>query len=77
MWFAILLGVPLAISGVILQEGNFLIWVVSNDWGYKVRAVHRFVSNPFALVLAGMMVTGFLMWIVPKLLSSSAKNKLS
>lgn len=69
MWFAIALGVPLAITGVIMEEEGFLFWAVSNDLGYKVREIHRLCSNKFALVLAIMMVTGFLMWGIPKLLS--------
>lgn len=77
MWFAIILGVPLAITGVIMEEEGFLFWAVSNDLGYKVREVHRLCSNKFALVLAIMMVTGFLMWAIPKILTKRAQSKLS
>lgn len=77
MWFAIALGVPLAITGVIMEEeGDFLFWVVSGDLGEKVREIHRLCSNKFALVLAVMMVTGFLMWAIPKILSRRVANKV-
>lgn len=77
MWLAILFGVPLAITGVLLHqivEGESSFFLLDP---YMVRWLHSKVSNPFALVLAGMMITGFLMWIIPKILSKRAKNKLS
>lgn len=77
MWFAIVLGVPLSITGVIMEEERFLFWAVSNDLGYKVRELHRFCSTKFALVLAIMMVTGILMWVIPKILSRRAQSKIS
>jgi len=77
MWLAIALGIPLSITGVIMEEDSFLFWAVSNDWGYKIRELHRFCSNKFALVLAIMMVTGIVMWVIPKILSKRAQSKLS
>jgi len=68
MWFAIILGVPLAITGVILENESLSLIAASSDWGYKVRELHRATSAKFALVLAVMMVTGFLMWLIPSLL---------
>lgn len=68
MWFAIILGVPLALTGVILESESLMYYFASNDWGYYVRELHRMTSTKFALVLAVMMVTGFLMWAIPRLL---------
>jgi hypothetical protein len=68
MWFAIVLGVPLALTGVILENDSLMYYFASNDWGYLVRELHRMVSTKFALVLAVMMVTGILMWAIPRLL---------
>lgn len=65
MWFAIVLGVPLALTGVIMENDGLYYLVSSWDYGYKTRELHRIVSNKFALVLAVMMTTGFLMWAIP------------
>ncbi len=74
MWFSIVFGVPLALSGVMihkLMEGEFFLIPFDES---TVRFVHNKVSNPFALTLAVMMVTGFLMWLVPKIMSARAKR---
>lgn len=73
MWLAIALGVPLALTGIVM-DSDFL---VGFDFGINVRAVHRLVANKFALILAIMMLTGFAMWLIPILLSRRAKSKLS
>lgn len=74
MWFAILFGIPLALSGVVLHkliEGEFFLIPIDES---TVRFVHNKASNPFALTLAVMMITGFLLWLVPKMLSSRVKR---
>lgn len=74
MWAAIIFGVPLALSGVALHkliEGESFFFIPDES---TVRYVHNKVSNPFALTLAIMMVTGFLLWVVPKILSLRAKR---
>jgi len=77
MWFAILLGVPLALTGVMMESESLSLWSAGMDWGYKVRELHRLVSTKFALVLAIMMITGLLMWAIPRILSKRAQSKLS
>ena len=68
MWLAILFGIPLTLSGLVLHK------IVEGEGGWIpidpsiVRWVHGQVSNPFALILAVMMTTGALMWGVPKIL---------
>lgn len=69
MWLAILLGVPLAISGVIMEEGDGWRGIFTFDQMIWIRGVHREISTKFALVLALMIVTGLLMWAIPKMLS--------
>lgn len=64
MWLAVLLGIPLALTGLLMEDGE----------GYGVRALHRLVSTPFAAVLLLMMVTGLLIWGVPKILSKRVKE---
>lgn len=74
MWFSILFGVPLALSGVMLHkliEGEFFFFQIDES---TVRFVHNKASNPFALTLAVMMLTGFLMWVIPKILSARVKR---
>ena len=74
MWFSIFFGVPLALSGVMihkLMEGEFFLIPFDEP---TVRFVHNKASNPFALTLAVMMMTGFLMWLVPKIMSARAKR---
>lgn len=77
MWFAILLGVPLATSGLLLHkivEGESLPFPIDP---LQIRWLHGKVSTPFALILALMMVTGFLMWVIPKILSRRAQSNIS
>lgn len=51
------------------------IFTVSQlEW---TRSIHRAISSKFAVVLAVMMITGFLMWLLPKILRSQAQSKLS
>lgn len=76
MWIAILLGVPLALTGLALHK------IVEGEGGFLpvdpmiVRWWHGQLSSPFALILAVMMVSGFLMWWVPRMLVWRArKNK--
>jgi hypothetical protein len=77
MWFAIILGVPLSITGIIMEEGDFLIWTVSDGIWNTAIEIHRLCSDKFALVLAVMMITGMAMWAIPKILSRREKSKLS
>lgn len=73
----ILLGVPMAISGLLLHkiaEGEAGFIPIDPD---LVRFLHGKMSNPFALILAVMMTSGFLMWILPKILKRNAQSKLS
>jgi len=74
MWVAIVFGVPLALSGVALHklvEGESFFFVPDE---MTVRYIHNKVSNPFALTLAVMMVTGFLLWLIPKILALRVKR---
>ena len=74
MWIAILLGVPLTLTGLMLHkiiEGEGYLIPVDP---FLVRWWHGKLSNPFALILAVMMVSGFLMWAVPKILSWRAQK---
>lgn len=69
MWLAILLGVPLALSGVIMEEDGWRN-IFTFDQMIWIRGVHREISTKFVLVLAIMIVTGLLMWVIPKIIQS-------
>ena len=69
MWLAIVLGVPLALSGVIMEEDDGWRNIFTFDQMIWIRGVHREISTKFVLVLAIMIVTGLLMWVIPKILS--------
>jgi hypothetical protein len=77
MWAIMLLGIPMAISGLALHK------IVEGEGGWipldpeLIRFLHGKLSNPFAIILAIMMITGFLMWALPKILSRKAQSKLS
>jgi len=63
MWICIVTGVPMALTGLLLDDGG----------NSTIRLVHRLLSKPFAISLAGLMVTGVVMWGVPVLLKRSRK----
>lgn len=69
MWLAILLGVPLSLSGVIMEGESGWRDIFTIEQMLLVRTIHRAISTKFALVLAIMMVTGLAMWAIPKILS--------
>ena len=70
MWLAILLGVPLALSGVIMEGDSGWRDIFSFEQMIWIRGIHREISTKFALVLAIMIVTGLLMWVIPKIIQS-------
>lgn len=73
MWFAIALGVPVAITGVIIEGERGTMFFDASQLHF-IREIHGEWSSKFALVLAIMMTTGFLMWVLPRLLSRSVKK---
>lgn len=75
MWFAIILGVPIAITGVLIEEPEKWETLFNPTQMYMIRDIHGEWSGKFAIVLAVMMVTGFLMWLLPRMLSRYAKTK--
>ncbi|MFH2019080.1 MAG: hypothetical protein ABII80_00475 [bacterium] len=75
MWFAIGLGVPLSLTGIIMEE--------SDGWGQTLgiqfllwsRSIHRAISTKFVLVLGIMIVSGLVMWAIPELIKLRARKK--
>ena len=69
MWLAIGLGGVMTVTGLALEdidEGGGLLSLVVDP--LLIRVVHRSLASPFALVLGLMIGTGFLMWVLPKLM---------
>lgn len=77
MWLMIVLGIPVTLTGVVMENEMLSLWAAEMDLGYKVRELHSTLGSKFAIVLAIMTVTGFLMWAIPKILSKRAQSKLS
>lgn len=75
MWFTIILGVPIAVTGIIIGEPEKWEMIFNSSQMYTIRYIHGEWSEKFAIVLAIMMVTGFLMWVLPKILSRNVRVK--
>ena len=75
MWLAIALGVPLAISGVVIEGDSGWRDVFNIEQLTTMRSIHRLISTKFALVLAVMMTSGFLMWLLPKIIAQRLQRK--
>ncbi len=70
MWFATVFGSAMAIGGLVLHrelEGEWLPTLIDTVF---VRYWHNKMATPFALILAAMIATGLIMWIVPKILAN-------
>ncbi|HBD02501.1 MAG: hypothetical protein UX38_C0001G0073 [Microgenomates group bacterium GW2011_GWC1_46_16] len=68
MWLVIGLGIPLSFTGVIMENRALGKWASSLGWGRNVAWLHGKISIEFTVVLAIMMVSGFSMWVIPKIL---------
>ena len=75
MWFAIIMGVKIETTGVLIEEQEKWEAIFNHSKMYTIRDIHGEWSGKFAIVLAIMMVTGFLMWLLPRMLSRYAKTK--
>jgi len=75
MWLMILSGVPIALSGIIIEDTKEWLWLFSKDQLNLIRFIHGEWSSKFALILAVMMITGFLMWLLPRILRSQKLKK--
>lgn len=70
MWVMTVLGTGMAIGGLVLHrelEGEWLPTFIDTT---LIRYWHNKMASPFALFLALMIVTGLVMWAVPKILSN-------
>ena len=76
MWAVVLLGSWMMVSGYLMHkelEGESLLPVATMLF---MRAWHNRVSQYFLVFLGLQMLSGLLMWGVPKILSRRAQSKL-
>ena len=77
MWVVIGLGAPQAITGILIGgDSGWRQEIFSFDQLFWFRLIHRQISSIFALFLAIMMITGFVMWVVPELLKRKKKKEI-
>ncbi len=73
MWLAMSLGGIMIATGLSLEDdGEREVGEAVNS---LAKVVHRALATPFAIVLGIMIVTGFLIWLLPKLAKQKAKYK--
>jgi len=75
MWLAIILGIPLSLTGIMMEKSNLFEPRLGIQTLITARSLHRTISTKFALVLAMMMVTGFLMWVIPEITKIKARKQ--
>lgn len=76
MWVVIVLGGGMTISGILMNRYIEGEWIpVSASSMVVVRQMHRVVSNWFVLVLGIQVLTGLVLWWVPKLWKKKVGEK--
>lgn len=73
MWFVAVLGTVMASGGLMLHRELEGEWIPSMIDTMFIRYWHNKLSTPFAFFLMIMIVTGLLMWGIPKLLSRKVR----
>lgn len=73
MWVVLFLGSGMMLGGVIMHQELEGEWYPTLIDTALVRNLHNQMAIPFTLALLTMMVTGIVMWGVPKILS---RNKI-
>lgn len=73
MWVTVVLGLVMTGGGLVMHQELAGEWVPAAIDTSLVRYWHNRLAIPFALFLTAMMVTGILMWGIPKILSKRAK----
>ena len=68
MWLMLLIGSGMTIGGLIMHRELEGEWYPSFIDIVLVRWLHNQMATPFAIVLGVMMLTGVVMWGVPKIL---------
>lgn len=69
MWILLFIGSGMTIGGLVMHRELEGEWYPPFIDSSQVRELHNRMAVPFALTLAVMMLTGLIMWGVPKILS--------
>lgn len=69
MWIVILIGSGMTAGGLLLHREVGGEWIPAGVDMTLVRQLHNLMAVPFALTLGLMILTGLLMWGVPKILA--------
>ena len=75
MWVLLLIGSGMMIGGLVMHRELEGEWYPPFIDSALVRELHNKMAVPFSLALGVMMLTGLIMWGVPKILASRAKSK--
>lgn len=76
MWVVIIIGTGMMIGGMVMHRELAGEWYPPFIDSLQVRVLHNKMATPFTLALLTMMVTGFVMWLVPIVLARRVKNRL-
>lgn len=69
MWVVLVIGSGMMVGGLVMHRELEGEWYPPFIDSALVRQLHNTMAVPFALALGVMMLTGLLMWGVPKILS--------
>lgn len=75
MWLAIVLGIPLSLMGIIMEESDGWRQTLGIQFILWSRSIHRAISTKFVLILGVMIISGLLMWAIPELSKFRTKKK--
>lgn len=75
MWVVMFLGLGMAGGGMMLHRELEGEWIPPMVDTLLIRYWHNKMASPFALFLMIMIVTGLLMWAIPKILTRKNQTK--
>lgn len=65
----------MSVGGLLLHREISGEWIPDLIDMQFVRQVHRLVAQPFALVMGVMILTGLMMWGVPRIIKKRGEKK--
>lgn len=77
MWVALALGSGMMFGGLVMHQQLEGGWIPPGVDTLLVRELHNTMAVPFTVALLLMMITGLIMWIVPKILSKRINKPIN
>lgn len=74
MWVVLFIGSGMMVGGLVMHRELEGEWYPPFIDSVLVRQLHNTMAVPFTLALGVMMLTGLLMWGVPKILAAKVKQ---